>query len=1205
MASLVTKLYDWLQTHRAIRVLSLLVLSAIFVLLIFNQNYKEDISDFLPLDNKYQKALRVYQNMANADCVLAILQCEDTASVDPDYLVEAIECYSGHLETQLEPDVMEGVVAQVDIEKYSETAEFAYQHIPYFLTDDDYQRLDTLLSDESYVQTQIRNAKQTLMLPVSGLLSEHIRRDPLNIFTPVVSQLQPSATTVNYELYDGYIFSSDLKRAIVSIKSPYGSSETEKNAEFLSVLEDVGRQTRCEFQDVQIRYIGAPVIAVGNSQQIKYDSLISIAIAVILIVMLLFGVFRNWRNIFLIVLSIAWGWLFAMALLALLHDSVSVIVIGISSVILGIAVNYPLHLIAHVGHTPDRRSALKEIVAPLVVGNITTVGAFLALVPLKSVALRDLGLFSSFLLIGTILFVLIYLPHFIRTRQQNTAGNNHIFTRIADISFENKRWLVYIIIVLTGIFGYYSFDTSFDANMNHINYMTDTQKEDFASLQQMLNQAPSGESVYVVSSDTTMDGALMLSERLAPYITKLQSEGKVNTTENLYRFLPSTNVQQQRLERWNGFVEKHADNILQAVRRYAREEGFAENTFEEFFGILKSSYAPLPPQVFSPLYSTALANNVVIDKDKNQYHIVNTLTTDQENVKSVENEFDNLSEHQYAFDVSSMNASIATSLTNDFNYIGLACGLIVFLFLWFSFGNIELAMLSFLPMALSWVWILGIMSILHIQFNLVNVILATFIFGQGDDYTIFMTEGCQYEYAYRKKMLASYKSSIIISALIMLIGIGTLIIARHPALHSLAEVTIVGMFSVVLMACIFPPLIYKWLVADKHGYRRRPFSLPSILVTVCCGLVFMIELCMGYLLGFVLFVLLSLNAKRRDFFHRCVQKCCSFNVHHIASVKFLLKNPAQEVFGRPSIVICNHQSALDVLFLMAISHKLVFVINEAESHGKLVKQMFRWLDCCMLNEDEPVDAGRIKSLMEAGYSVVMFPEGKRNPHSSILRFRQDAFRMAEQLDVDIVPVLIHGVNHVFPCHTHGIYSGEITLSIAQRIKANDESWGCSYVEKAQNIQQYYVDEYERLRKEKERTAYFQTFIKDRFRYKGIEIYSAVKKRLRKYKLYAMWLEASAQAESNCCIVVNSRHGEFPLLMALMYPRQTVHVIEADEDLYRIVKYSAEGVAQNLFPHQGRVEDVLQTIDSDWQLYLMEPTQEEQTQYRMYNPIIIQ
>jgi hypothetical protein len=176
-----------------------------------------------------------------------------------------------------------------------------------------------------------------------------------------------------------------------------------------------------------------------------------------------------------------------------------------------------------------------------------------------------------------------------------------------------------------------------------------------------------------------------------------------------------------------------------------------------------------------------------------------------------------------------MNSAIATTLSDNFNYIGWVCGLIVFFFLWFSLGSFELAILSFLPMAISWLWIMGIMTLLGIHFNVVNVILATFIFGQGDDYTIFMAEGCQYEYAYRKKMIASYKNSIIISALIMFFGIGTLIFAKHPALHSLAEVTIIGMFTVVFMAYLIPPLLFKWLVSKNGTYRKRPLTIRRLL----------------------------------------------------------------------------------------------------------------------------------------------------------------------------------------------------------------------------------------------------------------------------------------------------------------------------------------------------------------------------------------
>ena len=206
--------------------------------------------------------------------------------------------------------------------------------------------------------------------------------------------------------------------------------------------------------------------------------------------------------------------------------------------------------------------------------------------------------------------------------------------------------------------------------------------------------------------------------------------------------------------------------------------------------------------------------------------IVNELKVAHEDVQNVERKIrEQMGEGVIVFDVEGLNSTVANNLSDNFNYIGWACGLIVFLFLWYSMGSIELAVLSFLPMAVSWIWILGLMSLLDIQFNVVNVILATFIFGQGDDYTIFITEGCQYEYAYRRKMLAAYKSSIIISALIMFIGIGTLIIAKHPALRSLAQLTILGMFTVVLMAYLIPPLIFRWLTRKNGQLRTRPLSV--------------------------------------------------------------------------------------------------------------------------------------------------------------------------------------------------------------------------------------------------------------------------------------------------------------------------------------------------------------------------------------------
>ena len=827
MVAFIIRIYEWMKRQRTVCWLSFILLTVLLSVLLLKQTYQEDISAFLPLNNKYNKALKVYQSISGTNRIFAIFQYADSTKSDPDSIIQAIDDYVELLKTKDTEKEIRNLVSQIDTEKMTETLSFIYQHIPYFLTDEDYCRFDSLLEDPGFIPSQVSNDKQMMMLPATSLLSDNLQRDPLNFFTPVVAKLQKSSS-LSYENYEGYIFTPDMKKAIIMLDSPYGASETDGNAHLYSLLSSCAAQTTGNHHLIDIHLTGGPVIAVGNAKQIKTDSLTAVAIAIVIIVLLLFYAFRDIWNILLIVISVAWGWLFAMGALTLIHSSVSMIVIGISSVIVGIAVNYPLHLIAHLRHTPNVKTALKEIAMPLVVGNITTVGAFLALVPLESVALRDLGLFSSLLLVGTILFVLLYLPHILRRRKQNVQSR--LLNRMSEFSLESNHRVVWIVVILTFVFGYFSLKMTFDPDISHINYMTDVQKEDLAYLQSMKPTSSSLESVYVVSSDSSLDKALDKSMSVRSKVEEMKEKGNISDFYDCHQFICSKGEQEKRLNKWNTFIAKYGDRVETAVKKAAQAEGFIPETFDEFYKLLHTPFKAGDATSLESLYTLAFPTNIISDSVSHTYHVIQTLQTQPSLTSDIVHEIQGCSSEVYAFDVPSMNTSIATRLSDDFNYIGWACGLIVFFFLWFSLGSIELAMLSFLPMALSWVWILGLMSLLGIQFNVVNVILATFIFGQGDDYTIFITEGCQYEYAYRRKMLSSYKSSIIISALIMFVGIGALIIAKHPALQSLAKVTIVGMFSVVLMAYLFPPLIFRWLVEGKQGSRLRPITLRNLLI---------------------------------------------------------------------------------------------------------------------------------------------------------------------------------------------------------------------------------------------------------------------------------------------------------------------------------------------------------------------------------------
>ena len=820
----ILNIYDRLAKRSKLLWASFVGFIILFACLILNLNYSEDVNDFLPLGTSEQEALSVYQSISGAERMYILFNNPD----NEDKTIDAIDYFINSVHERDSLGWCADLTAQYDMSSMQEVSNFIYSNIPYFLTEEDYHRMEALLSQPDYLEHQLSRDKEMLMFPSGGLMTSSITSDPLGLFSPVLTHLQNSNPQISFEMYEGYIFTPDMTKAVAMMSSPFGNSETEYNSQMLEILHGAADEMKEEYPDVGVTIVGGPEIAVGNASRIKKDSIIAILLSVILIALLVTYSIGSLRNVLLIFLSIGWGWLFALAGMSLFSSQVSIIVIGISSVILGIAVNYPLHMIVHLSHTPNVRSTLKDLLLPLVIGNITTVGAFMTLIPLQAVALKDLGLFASLLLIGTIFFVVFYLPHMLKIKAVEQKSNK-VLDKISSISPENNKLFIIALAITTVILSVFSFMTEFDSNIANINYMTEEQREGMNYFQNLLSKESTNTTseLYVLSSAESFDEALIKNSGVVETIDSLLNTGIVKSSSGVSRFLVSKTEQEDRIQMWKDFVANHKATLTTDFSSAASRAGFSDRAFIQFLDLINSSNELVPQDIefFEPLTNLILSQNIARIDQTGKSYIVNKLIIESSDIDTVKSYFEE------SFDVVGMNSALSRNLSDSFNYIGWACSLIVFIFLWFSFGRIELAIIAFIPMAISWVWILGIMAIVGIKFNIVNIILATFIFGQGDDYTIFMTEGCQHEYTFRKPILSSYKNSILQSALIMLVGIGTLIISKHPAMRSLAEVTIVGMVSVVLMSYTFPPLLFKWLTMKKGKYRSYPITLASVI----CG----------------------------------------------------------------------------------------------------------------------------------------------------------------------------------------------------------------------------------------------------------------------------------------------------------------------------------------------------------------------------------
>lgn len=795
MKRMLLALYDYLLTHKAVCWGLLAGMVVVCLLAVMRMDYKEDISDFLPLTPKQQQAMSIYQDISGAQRIVIIFEGGDL-----DAKLDAVDDFASLLQER-DSAVAACLTAQIDMQHYLDILHWVYAHIPYFLTEEDYTRLDSILANPQAVEDGLAKDMRILQMPVSSFMHRTISDDPLSLFASVVGSLQQFQPVAGgFSSFDGYMMTEDERLVFAFVQTPYGANETRLNTRLVQQLTDIGEQISQNHPQVSVRLLGAPVVAVENATRIKKDSLIAVGLAIILILMALLYCFRHDRSsIGFILITIAFGWLFGMAVMSAVCHEVSLIVLGIGSVIIGIAVNYPLHILFHRRYTTSVRKTLEEVIAPLVIGNITTIGAFLTLVPLQAVALRDLGIFAASMLAGTILFSIVFLPQMMRPRASKLIDLAMSEQEAPQPMKAGKRILILAFLALVTVGFYFSGrHITFDSDISHINYMTPQQREDFAYFASLAGETRT-ETVYIVQPhhEANRPDAWTACEG-------------VESVLSAWRWLPDEQEQICRLNRWNTFWADRKEPLLQELLTKAQSYGFRPQFFEPFAATLRTDWQPLEFESFAPLAEGMLQGYIVQSEDS--VSLVTRLQVQKEQAAAFEREAEaRMDERSIVFDIRSLNMSIASQLSDSFDYIGWACSLLVFFFLWISMRSWRAALVSFIPMLISWVWILGLMNIFGLQFNIVNIILATFIFGQGDDYTIFVVEGLQHEHKAGKRILPQFRNSIILSAVIMFMGIGVLVIAKHPAMHSLGTVTLIGMSVVILIANIVPPLLREIL----------------------------------------------------------------------------------------------------------------------------------------------------------------------------------------------------------------------------------------------------------------------------------------------------------------------------------------------------------------------------------------------------------
>ncbi|WP_299529984.1 MMPL family transporter [Ulvibacterium sp.] len=1106
--------------------------------------FEEDITKLVPVNSENEAYQRVLKTLQFTDKIIV------NVKLGKEGTVEDLTQYASQFLDSLQNNTqgyIKNIQGKVGDDEVLRTMEFVYENLPLFLDKADYRVIRQKMKKDSITVLTRENYK-TLISPSGIVAKKNMLRDPLGLSYIALKKLQQLGVADGFTLKDGFLLSSDQQNVLLFITPAYASNQTSENDAFAKELYRIRDVLNLSFESkAASEYFGAPLIAVANAKQIKRDIQFTVGIALTLLFILLIFFYRKLTLPIILFLPTIFGGLLSVALLYFIRKEISGISLGIGAVLLGVTLDYSLHILTHIRNNRSIKSLYSEVAPSILMSSLTTASAFLCLLFLQSQALQDLGIFAAVSVLGASAFALLFIPQVYATKSTERKRTTFL-DAIAAYDFQRNKWLVGSLVGLfiISIFTYAS--VTFSKDIAKLNYETVALANARKHLETLTDLG--AKSLYVTSYGNSEEEVLQSNDSVYALLNQLKNEGRILGFSSIGALVRSKKEQNEKIGLWKTFWnDGNIRSVTTSLIDAGQENGFKPNTFDEFYTLLQSDFEPLEIEDYD------LVNSFSVDdflSTKDGFTTVSSLIkVDSSQTAYIRKVFSNNTQ-TVLIDRQGMNETFLGHLKNDFNrLIGYSVLVIVVLLLLF-FRSLSLTLVTSIPIFLTWFLTIGTMGLLQLEFNIFNIIISTFIFGLGVDYSIFMTNGLLTEYRTGERALSTHRTSIILSVVTTILGVGVLIFAKHPALYTISVVSLTGILSAVLIAFTIQPMLFRLFIGSRE---KRPISLRYLIHS---------SLSFGYFgLGGLLFslyaaVVLTFFPKSREKkqlgFHKAVSLLMKSVLYTNPFVRKKVINEHRETFEKPAMLISNHTSFLDILAIGMLHPKIVFLVNDwvynSPIFGRAAKLVGAYPVSSGLENGEEYLRGKVAQ----GFSLITFPEGTRSPTNKIRRFHKGAFYLAEKLELDILPILIHGNSEVLPKGSFIIRDGGITLKILPRIKTKDPDFGIDYSQRTKRISTYFKDSILTFRKEIERETYFHKTVLEEYRFKGNELYREVRQDLSKHTSVYKQLMDFVGKKANI-VHLSEDCGQLDFLLALDSAHRKIHVYPKNEKIGQIIKNS--------------------------------------------------
>ena len=813
-------LYRFFEKKKALMYGLLILSSVVFVYFGSKVQYEENIAKLLPQTDAATESGLAFGNLRVKDKIFIQLTSSTGEAIEPETLAGYCdELVDNLLEKDTANHYIANILHRLDDDLVINGLDYALTHVPSFVDESCYAGFDSLLTLEA-IDAQMALNYELVMSDEEGNKTTMVGQDPAALRMAMLGKgMALTDGAGGFTMLDGHLFVPDSTVALAFLAPNFGSFDSKSGTLLIEFLEEEIEAFKTEHPDVEVFFHGSPVNSVFNSRQIKNDLLLTVGLSLIIICAVLGYCFRNKSTLFMLLSPVIYGVFFGLACIYWIKGGMSLMAMGIGAIVMGVALSYCLHVLTHYKYVSDPIQVLKDQSTPVVLGCLTTIGAFLGLLFTESDLLKDFGWFASFAMVGTTLFALVFLPHFFKPENNRRSDKAFkILDGINSYPLDEKRGVRIVLELICVVCLFTAGWVTFDSNLRNIGYNEPKVIESRLLYEEKNNKGFATQ--YYAATSEDLDEALVYNKAIIATLDSLQREGVLKQYSKVSELFIPLEEQEERIALWKDYWnEERIADVKLSINRMAKKNGLDPIMFEPFYMMIESDYEA-ESLYDAEVLPESLVSNFIEKTDDGKYMVFTSVQLLEENKKIVNDAVAALP-HAVCIDPFYYTSDMVQLLNDDFNTILGISSVFVFLVLLVSFRSLPISIIAFIPMGLSWYVVQGIMGIFGLQFNLINIIIATFIFGIGVDYSIFVMSGLIAKATGEDDNLLTYhKTAIFFSAFVLMIVTGSLLFATHPAIHSIGVSTLIGMSATILITYTLQPALFHYLMKFNFFSKR-------------------------------------------------------------------------------------------------------------------------------------------------------------------------------------------------------------------------------------------------------------------------------------------------------------------------------------------------------------------------------------------------